>query len=167
MQVESISHLSGKGWSAPFPLLDSPQTLVLMFGSRELESSTHLFDEIHAAFPQSVVVGCSTSGEIQGDCIHDGSVSPAATRFEHTRLKRAATVVQNAEESRAAGESLATQLMADDLQGVLILSDGLRVNGTQLVNGLTSVLPAPTWVSTPTGKSPPTSAGGATSTIRP
>jgi len=44
-------------------------------------------------------------------------------------------------DSRAAGERLARELDPDGLRGVFVLSEGLNVNGSELVRGLNSVLP--------------------------
>src|SRR3984893_2725907 len=53
----------------------------------------------------------------------------------------AAASVDHPEESFAAGESIARQLQDPALRGVLLFSDGLNVNGSELVRGLNLVLP--------------------------
>ena len=42
--------------------------------------------------------------------------------------------------SHAAGSKLATQLLGDQLKGIFILSDGLNVNGTDLIQGVNEVV---------------------------
>jgi hypothetical protein len=98
-------------------------------------------DDLRATFPRSLVVGCSTAGEIHGTQIHDGSVSVAVASFDKTRLGYAQASVESAAGSRAAGEALARSLVGPELRAVLVLSDGLNVNGTELVGGLNAVLP--------------------------
>lgn len=142
MQIFSSSFQLDKGWAAPLPGdLDSPQTLVLAFGAKAFETTPALFESLAAAFPNAVVAGCSTSGEIAGACVNDQSVSVAVARFDHTRLRRAVTAIAHANASQQAGEDLAAQLNADDLTAVLVLSDGTCVNGTALVQGLSNGLP--------------------------
>ena len=42
-----------------------------------------VFDALAEAFGQSVVVGCSTSGEIAGPLVNDASLSVAVAQFAH------------------------------------------------------------------------------------
>jgi hypothetical protein len=139
----TVTYDATRGWSAALPqAMDGPQTLVLAFAASEFESDRAPLDELGAAFPRSLIVGCSTAGEIAGTRVHDASISVAVARFEHTRLKRAITEVSGAADSFQAGVRLAQQLASDELRAVYLLSDGLCVNGTPLVAGLAQHLPA-------------------------
>lgn len=145
MKLKTCHHQDATGWTTALPVaLDGPQTLVLAFGARELADAPRVFDELRTAFPRSVVVGCSTAGEIAGALVHDASLSVAVAHFEHTRLVLAVTDIGSADRSGAAGQRLAAQLRAagDDLAAVFVLCDGLGVNGTPLVAGLVGGLPA-------------------------
>lgn len=142
MRLKTLNHARDKGWLTPLPVeLDSPQTLVLAFGAADYAERPQAFAELAAALPRSVLVGCSTSGEIAGAQVSDASVSVAVARFEHTTLRRAITEVRGVDDSRAAGARLAAQLPAKGLRAVFVLSDGLHVNGTALVEGLGGALP--------------------------
>ena len=67
MKVATVSYTTTRGWSAALPAaLDSPQTLVLAFAAPEFGQRPAPFGELVAAFPRSLLVGCSTSGEIAG-----------------------------------------------------------------------------------------------------
>ncbi|MEZ5264641.1 MAG: FIST N-terminal domain-containing protein [Acidimicrobiales bacterium] len=131
------------GWSAPFPDHDGPTTFVLAFGPSSLLDDPTPLHELHAAFPRSAVVGCSTSGEIDGDSVDDGSVVVTVTRFDDVALTVVPLEVPDAAASRQAGEAAARRLLAAQpaLQAAFVLSDGLGVNGSTLVEGLTAVLP--------------------------
>jgi hypothetical protein len=142
MELLTSTYRAGAGWTTPLPSgLDSARTLVLAFAAPEFGADPEPFRQLTAAFAQSVVVGCSTSGEIAGTTVNDASVSVAVTRFEHTDLRRAFTEISSAADSFEAGARLARQLLGDDLRAVFVLSDGLCVNGTMLVDGLTRHLP--------------------------
>lgn len=142
MELLADRYTASNGWDTPLPAqLDGPHTLVLAFAAPEFGDTPHPFAELSAAFPQSVIAGCSTSGEIAGTTVSDQSISVAIARFEHSRLRRAFTAVGNAADSSAAGARLAQQLAGDDLRAVFVLSDGLHVNGTPLVDSLTRHLP--------------------------
>ncbi len=142
MRLETFQFQQGRGWSVdPFPAIDSDNTLVIVFGAPSLADDTELFGQLSAAYPTSCFVGCSTSGEIFGDEIFDESLSVAVISFDKTRVRRSDAKVISAADSFAAGEQLARDLQDPDLRGVLVLSDGLNVNGSELVRGLNSVLP--------------------------
>ena len=142
MHSSTTSYTPSQGWARPLPsALDSPQTLVLAFGASRYADDPAPFQALRAALPQSVIAGCSTSGEIAGTQLTDDSISVAVVRFEHTRLRRAETVVADPQDSAAAGAALAAQLAGEGLRAVFLLSEGLSVNGTTLVQGLVAALP--------------------------
>jgi len=124
------------------PSLDSPQTLVLGFGPSKLLENSGDITRLSGYFPDSLIVGCSTAGGILGTRISDEPLQLAVLCFEATGLAVATVPIDSQEQSADAGAQLAGQLQDEDLQGVLILSDGLKVNGTGLIAGLNSVLPA-------------------------
>lgn len=64
----------------------------------------------------------------------------AAVRFDHTTLHTAQAAVQTPTDSYAAGCAIAGQLKQSTLRGLLVLSDGLSVNGSELVKGLNDTL---------------------------
>jgi hypothetical protein len=139
--------LGESGWSVPLrPELDGPSTVVWAFCAREAENSRGL-TELLDAFPRSHIVGCSTAGEITGTRVCDGALAVAVSRFEAVRVRSASARIAGAVDSVAAGAAIGRDLAAEDLQAIFVLSDGLKVNGTDLVRGLTSEVPAATLVS--------------------
>ncbi len=106
--------------------------LVLAFGAREPLSRE--WGTIVGAYPGAVVLGCSTAGEILGTTVSDDGVALAVTDFASTDLRAAATDLDGG--SAAAGERIARELRDPALRHVFVLSDGLSVNGTELVAGL-------------------------------
>ncbi|MBX3390603.1 MAG: FIST C-terminal domain-containing protein [Phycisphaeraceae bacterium] len=136
-----IQHSSERGWSGTFPQLDSERTMIIVFGASEYKDKSEALHELHKAFPRSRIIGCSTSGEIFGTRVMDGTLSVAIKRFDATTVTTAIAPVRNADDSYRAGATLGEQLLRRGLRGVMVLSDGLNVNGTELVHGLNSVLP--------------------------
>jgi hypothetical protein len=127
---------------------DSPQTLVLAFFAPDFALLPAPLERLRAAFPRSFLLGCSTGGEILGTGLEDHSVTVAVLRFASTRLCLAhAYVASGSAASREAGERIGDVLAAPDLKGVFVLSDGLKVNGSELISGLDAVLPAQVKVS--------------------
>ena len=90
MQLEKITYRRQGGWQGALPVhLDGAHTLLLAFGASEFADDPAPFAALAEAFPQSLLVGCSTSGEIAGSEVNDGSISVAVVRFEHTTLRHA------------------------------------------------------------------------------
>ncbi len=141
MQVETFSYDPASGWSAPsFPTLDSERTLLVVFGASGYLDDPAPFEALEKAFPLSRRIGCSTSGEIMGQRLVDGTLACAAVRFRAGEVQVACSAVERVGGSFAAGVDLARSLSRPDLRGVFVLSDGLCVNGSALVDGLNSVL---------------------------
>lgn len=131
------------GWSVPLDAsLDGESTLVLAFGSPGLAKDPAPLQDLARSYPRSVLLGCSTAGEIAGSQVHDASLSVAVARFDHTRLRTAQTQVADPAHSNQAGAALARSLLGEGLKAVFVLSDGLGVNGSMLVEGMRSALPA-------------------------
>ncbi|MBX3319305.1 MAG: FIST C-terminal domain-containing protein [Nitrospira sp.] len=144
MELHTLGHDQKKGWSVTSrPRIDSRQTLVVVFGSTSLLDAPGPINELLEEYGESVIVGCSTAGEIFGTQIFDESLSTAIARFEHTNLRMASAPVRSVDDSFKAGQAIAQQLKDSTLRGILVLSDGLSVNGSELVRGLNStVLPS-------------------------
>src|SRR5450432_539032 len=121
MELITSRYAAEAGWAQPLPAqLDSPGTLVLAFAAAEFGAAPAPLRELTAAFPLSVIVGCSTSGEISGTTARDGSISVAVARFAHTAVRRAITTVARAADSFDAGARLAAQLTGDGLRAVFV-----------------------------------------------
>jgi hypothetical protein len=131
-----ISYERSTGWAEALPAqLDSENTLVVIFGGAEYFDIPQPFEELKEQFPSSHIIGCSTAGEINGASISDSSLTVAVVRFEKTQLRSFSVPLSSSEHSYQTADSLAQQLDADDLKSVFVLSEGLHVNGSELVRG--------------------------------
>lgn len=141
MRVESCRWTAAEGWNcAPGELRDSQ--LVLVFGSTAICEGDEPFEDLRTAYPSAEIVGCSTAGEIFGTQVSDDSLVVAAIHFRDTHTRSARVHIDDATDSFAAGAMLAAQLPPGQLVHVVVFSEGLRVNGSDLVLGLASALPA-------------------------
>lgn len=142
MRIEQRKWTRIGGWAsqAEGDLGESAQ-LVLVFGATPVLRGQRLLEEIKERYPAAHILGCSSAGEICGTQVSDDSVVSTAMCFEHTRFTGAQVGLSEVEDSFRAGERLAQSLDPAELVHVLVLSDGLRVNGSDLVRGLTSNLP--------------------------
>ena len=142
MRIEQTVWTPSEGWrEAESRKLNGEANLVLTFGARsELASGSALAD-IRARHPGATIIGCSTAGEISGTSVMDGSVVSTAVQFETTTLESAQVLVKAPEDSREAGRQLARSISHRGLVHAFVLSDGLNVNGSELVQGLAEALP--------------------------
>lgn len=141
MELTTFCWQEAGGWSEAPPDWDGDRTLCLVFGARRYLDDPRPLQALRDRYPRSHVLGCSTAGEICGTAILDDALSVAVLRFRRVRLRGHSEVIDPAGDSYAAGRRLAAALSAPDLRAVFVLSDGLRINGSELVRGLNSVLP--------------------------
>lgn len=142
MKAERFKWSNANGWQPHFaPQMGESAQLVLLFGSTFLVKEQHLFEDIQSAYPNAYLFGCSTSGEISGTQVENDSLVVTAVHFERTSLKGACVSIGDTRDSLSAGRDLANRFSHDGLRHVFVLSDGLNVNGTDLVNGMTSSFP--------------------------
>lgn len=154
MKIQQARWSHAGGW---FPAFTSPSTLadahlVLVFAGPSAWRDTRWLDQLKTWCPDAPVLGCSTAGEIAGTEVTDDHVVATAVEFASTQVRGHAVRLAGPADSQAAGRQLAAALPAtvpavagegtEPLAHVFVLSDGLHVNGSDLVRGLTERLPA-------------------------
>ena len=139
MQADQLTWNGVSGWNAQGVIPDKAN-LVLYFGTRDALASGRRYDELRDMFPGAHVVGCSTGGQISNRDISDDDIAAIALSFDRTRLKLATAPATNSASSRICGETIGKALAAPDLAGIFVLSDGLNVNGSALVAGITAIV---------------------------
>lgn len=109
--------------------------LVFAFGSSDQLLLPENLDPIRSAYPNADLVTASTAGEIIRDGVYDNSIVATAIELEQSTLKCVKTHISEHVSSFDAGLFLKEQLQSDDLSGIFIISDGLMVEGSELVRG--------------------------------
>lgn len=127
------------GWTPVKPEL-AEASFVLYFGARQALADSARYEELRAMFPSAHILGCSTGGQINNNDISDNEIVAAAVKFDATRLRLCQRQIGDPLQSRNCGQALGHALNADDLAGVFVLSDGLNVNGSELVAGITGAI---------------------------
>jgi hypothetical protein len=118
----------------------APQ-LVLGLGSPEMIRQDQILAQLRERWPQATLVVGSTAGEICGTRVLDDSFVATAIEFESVKVQSAMVELDQIGDSKRAGELLVGQLEQTGLRHVFVLSDGLKVNGSELVLGLTGSMP--------------------------
>lgn len=122
------------------PLAAIAPQLVLVFGAVQRMTTPGLFETLKDAFPEAELAGCTTAGEIGPGGVSDGELVINALRFGDSAVRVALTDLAGMEDSRAAGQRLGLALAAPDLVHVLLLGQGVQINGSALVEGLAESL---------------------------
>ncbi len=122
--------------------LDSPNTLVIIFGPSKLDDVAKGLDDVIQAFPQSLIMGASSAGEILHDELIENSLVVSVVKFEDTNLTLTQHAITDTKDSFDGGMSIAEELFTPELKAIFVLSDGLNVNGSQFTKGINSVLPS-------------------------
>jgi hypothetical protein len=139
MRTQQIVWNNRAGWTGG-TAESGDASLVLYFGTRAALDCGARYDELRSMFPTAHILGCSTGGQINNDQVSDDEIVAAAINFDATPLRLCRQDISGPHQSRACGEEIGRALNADDLAGVFVLSDGLNVNGSELVAGITKVI---------------------------
>ncbi len=110
--------------------------LILGFGSKRLVAEGHLNKYLTEKYPSAEIVLSSTAGEIAYNSVYDDSAVIIVISFEKTVIKTASLNIEDFSDSFELGKSIVQQFDTQGLTSILILSDGLLVNGSQLVTGM-------------------------------
>lgn len=141
MRTEQRHWTAANGWSTSEATLGGSARLVLAFGSRARLLQVELRRELRAAYPQAILFGCSTAGEILSTQLADDSIVATALEFDRVNVRGGCVQINETRDSREVGVRLARTLDPQGLVHVFVLSDGLQVNGSDLVQGLAESLP--------------------------
>lgn len=129
------------GWSS-LPDEFGAVSLVLCFADRLFfAAEAPVLGGLRDRFPKALFGACSTAGEISGATVSDASATALVISFRSTQVKGVCLPLEDGLGSEGIGKQLAMELTAPALRHVLVLSDGLFVNGTQLAAGISAALP--------------------------
>lgn len=141
MKIEQRQWTRDGGWNDVPGKLPGAQ-LVLAFASSAVCEDPSLFEEVRRTYPHAEIVGCSTAGEIFGTTVVDESFVTTALQLDGTSIACARVAIEHPAASFAAGRTLAEAIPHEGLIHLIVFSEGLKVNGSDLVRGIASALPA-------------------------
>lgn len=111
---------------------------MLVFAGAEYFQTKACYQDLKDLFPRAHIVGCSSAGSVLGSTISDDDVVATAVRFSHGKARLAVAQITENSNIQALASGLMEQLRSDDLRHVLVFSDGLMANGSDLARGLNS-----------------------------
>jgi hypothetical protein len=145
MYIEQFILKSSDDWQSvqSHPKFQSSSCqLVLAFAERTTLEHQKPYDALRERYPNAHIVTCSTAGQIAQTGLPDNSTVSTAIQFEKTTIQAVSVNTLSGQSSQDCGKQLMNLLVRDKLRGVLVLSEGSHVNGSDLLQGIASVVPA-------------------------
>jgi diguanylate cyclase (GGDEF)-like protein len=93
----------------------------------------NLISTLSAYFPDAVIIGTTTAGEICRGKVYEHSVVVSFSFFEKTGLK---AVAVEGTDSRALGMQVRESLVEEDTKVIIAFLDGIKGNGDEFLRGL-------------------------------
>ena len=151
MRIEQTSWSEAAGWVPHPPGAASRMSRACRPRSCSSSAAAAFFraraalDDVIRAFPKAYIAGCSTAGEICREHVFDDTLVVTALELERSRVECVSIDLPDADSSTVAGRTLAIQLAQlsrnEDLRHIIVLSEGLHVNGSDLVRAFRDHLP--------------------------
>ncbi len=140
--MKSIQYLwrEKQGWQTCNPEQEENfvPNVLFVFGSSALLKDKQNIIGIKEKFKNAILFGCTTAGEIVNNSVYYDSIIVNACLFEKTEVKFNQVPINNRVDSFNAGSALASKFDQENLRYIFVLSDGLNVNGSELIRGLQS-----------------------------
>ncbi|BCN93086.1 histidine kinase [Thiomicrorhabdus immobilis] len=123
----------------------SPQ-IVFLFGDTDFFKKPEYYQKIRECYPDADIIGSSSSGNVMGVEVSQSPIIALAVQFKKARVKLVSIDFQNNYDLNVLEEQV-TQAIAEldqpDLKQLFVLSDGLTMNGSDLVGCINKVTDVP------------------------
>jgi len=139
MKIDSLKCIDDS-WQVSESQIDNKEdaNIVFLFGDSDAVESATNFEAVKAMYPNADIVGTSSSGNIQGIEISDAVIIGTAVQFEKARTEISIVDFTSADDVEQQAGAMIDQLPKENLKHVFVLSEGLLINGSDLVRGLNS-----------------------------
>jgi len=110
--------------------------LALCFGNKESIIEADAYAVIRQRFPHAAITVCSAAGAIVNTGVEDTGFTITAVQFGKTTVQSHSVNIDDYNNSFDAGFSLMKKINGADTKYIFLLSDGQKVNGSELVRGI-------------------------------
>lgn len=142
MQIRQVHIRKDLEMGALDPLLAIKPQVVLAFGNGKYFADYKLGARLREKFPDAIIVGCSSAGEIVDNAVYDGSLVITALASATGKWRVISTPLEDISQSRTTGEKLGREMASFGPQSVFVIAPGLNINGGEMVDGIVSELGA-------------------------
>lgn len=140
MHSEQIRWSEKDGWIGYDALQGQMRNLVLVFFDNAKCLETQWYETLSSMYPNAVIIGASSSGNVSNTTISDQDAIATAITFERSTVRLVSKKIADCSDSETLGATLGKELLGESLRHVMILSDGLSINGSELARGFSQVL---------------------------
>lgn len=135
MQIETLLFHQGQWKVTKSFETDQTASLVTIFGDTDIFKDKKHYEYLKDRYPHANIIGCSSSGNIDGSEVSKSELVVNAVSFTNAKtILESISFDQNADITLLATE-LAQKFDPLGLKHIFLLSDGLNVNGSELVKG--------------------------------
>lgn len=113
--------------------------LVFCFGNKDCILREQAFELLREKFPCAHIAFSSAAGAIANNLVIDDCFTVAALQFRTTVVAHFTVNIDDFSNSYEAGKNLMQQVNQEHTKYILILSDGQKVNGSELLRGVNEV----------------------------
>ena len=117
----------------------NPQ-LILVFGGLKFWQENTVGKMIKSIFNDSIIMGCSTAGEIGENGVTEEELIITALEFSNPNMKLVKTSITGIDDSLDSGKRIGKELPKENLSSVFLLGQGVNINGSALIDGLVDVI---------------------------
>ncbi|MGZ3789532.1 MAG: FIST signal transduction protein [Bacteriovorax sp.] len=118
---------------------NSDDSLFFVFINREREFWRSHLQQLSKEFPSCTIVGATTAGQIGDEFIYDSECVITAIKFQKAKFQVKAFENISANSSFEIGTQIAKVGNDLNFKSALIISEGLNINGSKLVEGINSI----------------------------
>ncbi len=141
MRIDNLIFKNGSWENISVGLKENESAdIVFIFGDTDILKEESVYKKIKDKFPNSHLVGSTSSGNVLGKEISMHSIVATAVKFESSRVEVQSVDYHDGTNLEELSSELVNKLSKDGLKHVFILSDGLKINGSELVKGVNHAL---------------------------
>jgi hypothetical protein len=141
MKTQQLKFTPKDGWQNISQVCeDIDVNLIFAFGSTQLIAANEGLKVLKKQYPNAIMVGGTSAGEISGTMVLDNTIIATLVSFKHSRVAYVSGNISHPDTSYEVGSNLIKKLPTEGLIHVFIMSEGLNINGSELVRGVRSAL---------------------------
>ncbi|MDD2267815.1 FIST N-terminal domain-containing protein [Sulfuricurvum sp.] len=140
MHSEQLRWSEKDGWIGYDAVQGPMRNLVLVFFDNAKCLETQWYETLSGMYPNAVIIGASSSGNVSNTTISDHDAVVTAITFERSAVRCVSKKIADCADAETLGATLGQELLGESLRHVMILSDGLLINGSELARGFSQVL---------------------------
>lgn len=118
--------------------------IIFIFGDTDALKATHLLERLTARYAKAHIVGASSSGNVLGAEVSTAPVVATAVAFDRAHVALSVIDFEKEDDIAQLAQTLIGRLPTEGLRHIFLLSDGLRLNGSDLIAGINRLAPGVT-----------------------